>query len=373
MTIVDYIQASALSQSFKRFSKRLSPSRDPTPSELQQQQQQQPNEDNNKLKKSNSRGFTPFQARRQSLTAPCEKVLDSTAAATDTPTSPYGPLKVVTATACCPKRPNKARESKTRRDCGEDAVFVCRNFPSNSTVDRVCSIGVADGVGSYSLRGIDPSIFAWAIMEGTKEVFETDASVTCIQALTKSYEKICSEARVEAGGSTACIVSLHHGKSSNGAPVLKLTAASLGDSSFLVVRDGNIIYRSEEQLHCFNCPYQLSVPRNSAKPNQDDPSKAFVLDDPIDLVKGDIVIVATDGLTDNVFDADVAKIVSGIKEATDKDTAAKMASELLKTAYLNSRSKEAYTPFTKYSIEHHQSYIPNGKVDDITFVVALIA
>jgi len=346
----------------------------------------------------------PLPLKKQSHIAPCE--VEALAKRKNIHT----PLNVVTATACCPKKPNKSRETRGRRDCGEDAVFVCRNFPSSTQqqdcspttaivsttsnnevkgpskkssspvttttgdMDRVCCIGVADGVGSYVLRGIDPSVFAWAIMEGTKQVFETERSVSCLQALTKSYDKICKEGLVQAGGSTACVVSMHHGThSETGMPVLKLTAATLGDSCFLVIRNGKIIYRSEEQLHGYNCPYQLSVPRDESNPKQDDPSKSIVLDEPLDLMRDDIVIVSTDGLTDNVFDEEVARILSQIKESSTKETAAKMASELLKTAYVNSRSKDSYTPFTKYAMEHNQKYIPHGKVDDITFVVALVS
>lgn len=318
---------------------------------------------------------TPVSMRKQTLIAPCE--VEALTRRKDIKSS----LNVVTATACCPKKPNKSRATTQRRDCGEDAVFVCRKFPpraqtegnaSTNEMTRVCCIGVADGVGSYMLRGIDPSIFAWAIMEGTRSVFETDRDISCYDALSRSYDTICEEKIVLAGGSTACVVSIHHGTdSSNGMPVLKLTGANLGDSSFMVIRNKKIIFRSEEQLHGYNCPYQLSVPRDFTNLRQDSPTKAVVLDE-LDLIRGDIVIVTTDGLTDNVFDEEVARIISEIKETTSKETAAKMASELLKTAYVNSRSKDSYTPFTKYARENKQKYIPSGKVDDITFVVALV-
>lgn len=236
-------------------------------------------------------------------------------------------------------------------------------------------VGVADGVGSYAARGIDPSIFAWAIMEEIQKIFETESNVSCIQALTKGYDAICSSSLVQEGGSTACIVSIHQARDCRGEPVLKLTAASLGDSSFMVIRNGKILYRSEEQIHSFNCPYQLAVSRGNIfnSTYHDDPSKAIVIGEPgLTLLSGDVVIVATDGLTDNVFDSDVASIVASVKEENSKKIAATIASELLKTAYINSRSKEIYTPFAKYSSENNHGLCSNGKIDDITFVVALI-
>lgn len=41
---------------------------------------------------------------------------------------------------------------------------------------------------------------------------------------------------------------------------LKLYTANIGDSGFMVVRDGEVIHRSQEQQHFFNTPFQLSLP-----------------------------------------------------------------------------------------------------------------
>lgn len=55
-----------------------------------------------------------------------------------------------------------------------------------------------------------------------------------------------------AGSSTACIVSLHREERT-------VYTANLGDSGFLIVRDGEVVHRSQEQQHYFNTPYQLTV------------------------------------------------------------------------------------------------------------------
>ena len=36
--------------------------------------------------------------------------------------------------------------------------------------------------------------------------------------------------------------------------------ANLGDSGFLLIRDGEVVHRSVEQQHYFNTPFQLGVP-----------------------------------------------------------------------------------------------------------------
>lgn len=39
-----------------------------------------------------------------------------------------------------------------------------------------------------------------------------------------------------------------------------LHAANLGDSGFLVLRDGDVVFRSRPQQHSFNFPFQLHMP-----------------------------------------------------------------------------------------------------------------
>ena len=55
------------------------------------------------------------------------------------------------------------------------------------------------------------------------------------------------------GSSTACLLSYDNETS-------LLHTANLGDSGYLVVRDGKVVARSRDVMHYFNCPYQLSNP-----------------------------------------------------------------------------------------------------------------
>lgn len=55
-----------------------------------------------------------------------------------------------------------------------------------------------------------------------------------------------------AGSSTACIVVLDRRSH-------RLHTCNLGDSGFLVVREGEVVHRSDEQQHYFNTPFQLSI------------------------------------------------------------------------------------------------------------------
>jgi protein phosphatase PTC7 len=89
------------------------------------------------------------------------------------------------------------------------------------------------------------------------------------------------------GASTALVVSLR------GAT---LEWACVGDSAFAVLRGGRVVHRSAPQQHSFNCPYQLSAAGGDRLADAD------VGEVPV--ADGDVVVVGTDGLFDNVFDVE---------------------------------------------------------------------
>ena len=190
------------------------------------------------------------------------------------------------------------RSSICEDNCGEDAYFLM------NAIKHAC-YGVADGVGGWSLSGVDPAIFSRKLMHHAKEI---SASLDTIahpkDIMDSAFQKVCETPDENPGGSTACFVSIdkHSGR---------MAAANLGDSGFLIVRDGQIIYRSKEQQHFFNAPYQLSL-----YPSWIKPSATAIINVPADsnvtehqLVHGDVIILGSDGLFDNVYDK---KIVSEI-------------------------------------------------------------
>lgn len=66
------------------------------------------------------------------------------------------------------------------------------------------------------------------------------------------------------------------------------------------MRQGEIVHRSEEQQHYFNTPFQLSLPPpgSSARVLSDSPHSADTYSFPVE--EGDVILVATDGVFDNV-------------------------------------------------------------------------
>ncbi|KAF8391099.1 hypothetical protein HHK36_023399 [Tetracentron sinense] len=225
---------------------------------------------------------------------------------------------------------------------GEDAHFICEE-------DRV--IGVSDGVGGYSLRGIDSGIYARELMSNSVIAVqhEPKGSVDPATVLTEAYSNTKSE-----GAATACIVALTGQQ--------YLHAANIGDSGFVVFREGHIIYCSPTQQHSFNCPYQLGNDRGS-----DRPVSAQIIKVPVK--PGDIVVAGTDGLFDNLAEYEIEQAM--IKGTGDGLNPMCMASTLAELALYNSYDKYCWTPFSRASrkagFEHH-----GGKIDDITVVVSYI-
>lgn len=68
--------------------------------------------------------------------------------------------------------------------------------------------------------------------------------------LASAFENLSKPPR-PVGSSTACVLVVHQDM---------LYSANLGDSGFLVIRAGDVVFRSREQQHYFNAPFQLSLP-----------------------------------------------------------------------------------------------------------------
>jgi len=96
-----------------------------------------------------------------------------------------------------------------------------------------------------------------------------------------------------------------------------MRVANLGDSGFLQLRLGSVHHYSNPQTHAFNTPYQLSLtpPEILAQamvfgglPLNDKPDRADLADHM--LRHGDVLVLATDGVWDNLNSQDILHIVS---------------------------------------------------------------
>ncbi|XVF15725.1 hypothetical protein REPUB_Repub09cG0180400 [Reevesia pubescens] len=119
---------------------------------------------------------------------------------------------------------------------GEDAHFICSNEQA---------IGVADGVGGWAEVGVDAGEFARELIYNSVKAIQDEpkGSIDPARVLEKAHSSTKSQ-----GSSTACIIAL----TQEG-----IHAINLGDSGFIVVRDGCTVFHSPVQQHGFNFTYQL--------------------------------------------------------------------------------------------------------------------
>jgi len=236
----------------------------------------------------------------------------------------------------------------------------------------------------------DPSPFLKAIRPPTPppsppsatviEVKEATAakrppSLHAKETLSHAFEALVSSGRVKAGSSTACILDLC---TLDGT----MTSSNLGDSSFLLIRDREVVYESPSQQHFFNCSYKLRViPENY--PNQ----TKYIRDSPLDadsqtfqLKDGDLILLATDGFFDNVFSHEALAIVNKEFEdlfPADEDVEStmrhirKLARELTNTARNYSLDSKRVSPWAHHGRKQGLT-VNGGKVDDITCIVTLV-
>ncbi|PSS19784.1 Protein like [Actinidia chinensis var. chinensis] len=224
---------------------------------------------------------------------------------------------------------------------GEDAHFIC--------VDEQ-AIGVADGVGGWADLGVNAGLFAQELMSNSVAAVQEEpkGSIDPARVLEKAHSS--TKAR---GSSTACIIALTN---------QGLHAINLGDSGFIVVRDGCTVFRSPVQQHDFNFTYQLESGNSG-----DLPSSGQVFTIPV--APGDVVIAGTDGLFDNLYNNEVTAVVVHASRAGfgPQVTAQKIAA----LARQRAQDKNRQTPFSTAAQDAGFRYY-GGKLDDITVVVSYI-
>ncbi|KZT11357.1 protein serine/threonine phosphatase 2C [Laetiporus sulphureus 93-53] len=299
--------------------------------------------------------------------------------------------------------------SSTGTHIGEDFFYV-QDMRNESGI----SFGVADGVGGWVDSGVDPSLFSQALMyhahRYSKNAWagepETDPTqdyeereqvegweMTPAECLELAYGAVLRERYVQAGSSTACLLTLN---ASSGI----LRAANLGDSGFAIFRSSSVIHQQPVQQHFFNCPKQLSklptsIPRFS-RACVDSPRDADIYE--TKLRDGDLIIAYTDGLSDNVFPAEIIKICSLIsrrfnigpkasqprhtdgdepegeqvvKESSEDQLVQTVAERLVDYARGCMANKTRVSPFERAAAREGM-YFRGGKVDDVTVIVALV-
>ncbi|BDD55788.1 hypothetical protein MAP00_001277 [Monascus purpureus] len=273
---------------------------------------------------------------------------------------------------------------------GDDAVLAAENF-----------IGVNDGVGAWATRPRGHAalwsrllIHFWAL-QVEREVNGT-SDPDPVEFLQRAYEETVRATMPPhkwLGTTTSVTALLHWTSDDAGDPRPLLYVTNLGDSKVLVIRpsEKKLLFRTDEQWHWFDCPYQLGT--NSI----DTPHDNAVLSK-IALEEDDIVLALSDGVTDNLWEQELLTItldsVRKWEEARSRDGDHRthdhghghsdlwipgsaladermvfVARELLKAACAIAQDPYSESPYMERAIDEGLSY-RGGKMDDISVVVA---
>lgn len=240
---------------------------------------------------------------------------------------------------------NRPRDDKVS-DGGDDAWFI-----TNSVINAV---GVADGVGSWRSRGINAGECARELMELCRQQFVDNLDISPTSVLEYSIPKLRS-----AGSTTILIAKI----TEEGF----LSVAQIGDSDLVVFRRNFVAFQTLPQQHRHNLPYQVG----RSEPDSASDAQTYELSVQV----GDIIVLGTDGLWDNLYASQVLQIIT---EATDQSPAA-LARLLTDRAYVASNQDNIWSPFAQRAYEQgiikdtdFESHL-GGKPDDITVVVCRVS
>ncbi|PIN01854.1 Serine/threonine protein phosphatase [Handroanthus impetiginosus] len=225
---------------------------------------------------------------------------------------------------------------------GEDAHFICAN-------EQV--IGVADGVGGWSEVGVNAGLYARELMSNSVKAIRNmrNGDIIPLRVLEKAHAATKAQ-----GSSTACIIALKD---------KDLHAINLGDSGFIVIREGSTIFESPAQQYSFNYTYQLECGTRANRPGDGQVFKISVL-------PGDVIVAGTDGLFDNLYNKEIADIVANAtKVGLSPDTTAQRIASF---ARLRATDGECRTPFSTAAQKAGIPYY-GGKLDDLTVVVSYVS
>ncbi|KAL2854277.1 protein serine/threonine phosphatase 2C [Aspergillus pseudoustus] len=202
---------------------------------------------------------------------------------------------------------------KRRPDSGEDAFFVSKVGRSDSSSNNSIAFAVADGVGGWAESRVDPADFSHALcgyMAETALAWDQPADQLRAKSLLQTgYDMVVADQSVPAGGSTASVgIGLEDGR---------VELANLGDSGSVLLRQAAVHHYSIPQTHGFNTPYQLSIIPPRMRQQASIFGGAYLEDFPRDAITttlnlhhGDVLILATDGVFDNLNNQDILKLVT---------------------------------------------------------------
>lgn len=240
---------------------------------------------------------------------------------------------------------------------GEDAAATSAQF-----------LVVADGVGGWAKHDVNPGLYSRLL---TTKVVELGTGILSKAPLQQIVHKANWMAADQHLGSATCTTLKLTGPN-------EITALNIGDSGYSIHRRQTsssggggrleVVFASEPGQKRFNFPHQLGG-------KYGDEVKDVAVEKTHMLEPDDIIVVYSDGVSDNIFPA---QFHSCLESATDEDAPTVVASLSLaadciaRKAYFLGKDKTFDSPFAQGARQAGWGNYQGGKHDDITVVVAQI-
>ncbi|XP_022917110.1 protein phosphatase PTC7 homolog [Onthophagus taurus] len=285
----------------------------------------------------------------------------SASASSTDPTRPsHQPSNARLVSAVCGFSKQKKIEKLVKGQFGDDAWFSVKH-------QKADVLGVADGVGGWRAYGINPGEFSLNLMKTCERLVRIGSfnATNPSDLLAKSYLELLYHKKPIMGSSTACVVVLNRENS-------RLYTANIGDSGYMVVRNGRVVRKSEEQQHYFNTPFQLSLPPPGHQEDvlSDQPDSAIT--DNFHVEDGDVILLATDGVFDNLPQTILINELVKVQGERCPSRLQTVANSIAWMARNLSFDETFISPFAESAFANGINTI-GGKPDDITVLLATVA
>eukprot|EP00755_Sulcionema_specki_P030616 Sspe_Gene.94784::Locus_67117_Transcript_1_1_Confidence_1.000_Length_1274::g.94784::m.94784/K17508/PTC7, PPTC7; protein phosphatase PTC7 len=234
--------------------------------------------------------------------------------------------------ACFAKGKTSSLIGTEPHQCGEDSFFVADQ--------NIHTLGVADGVGGWRSAGVDPGIISRQLMHNCREL-SNSKYILPHWLIAEAYWKIKYGEEVGAGSTTVCCVALREVVQEKQIHKLMLFSANLGDSGWVLIRKGKIRESSDIQTVGFNAPMQLAIIPSTMVDDSlinNQPYEMGITSHEVH--QGDVLVLATDGLWDNVDTEEIEDIAVASPDMTT------LGRKLVERASTNPRKPDDVTVVT---------------------------
>lgn len=261
------------------------------------------------------------------------------------------------------RRPHGSPADTLSIKAGDDAMLV------SPTV-----LGIADGVSGWESKGEHSSSGVWS-----RSMLETLSRLLTEYKIShyphhlnkRDIDQVIDDSYLHTShlmdlqdlqGSSTLILCMLSGE--------YLKMISIGDSKIFIIRDGKIIKTNEEQMISELCPQQIGTQTLTMLPSE----MAWV--DSIKLHENDIMLMCSDGITDNLYQWEIEEIIHeniNVKDVSLKQAANRLLARAKEVAF----DDYAYTPYNERvnalpKDKYGSKSSSGGKLDDMSICLGRV-